>query len=418
MISRVRGTEDILDLTLNNFCITTIKKHLALYNFSEIQTPILEYTNLFTHAIGEATDIVTKEMFIIDREKADGDKSICLRPENTVSIIRACHENRIQHFPWKVFTHGPMFRYERPQKGRLRQFTQCSIEAIGTTNIAEDAHFIKMLDTLFSKEFSLNNYVIKINFLGSVEDRLVHKQALLTFLEQHENVICQTCQARKDKNILRIFDCKNPACIELYTKAPKLIDYLGEENKKEWETLQSLLQHLSVNTIIDNTLVRGLDYYYKTVFEFSSADLGAQNAFCGGGRYQLGKEVGAKENFPCIGVGIGIERLLMLLDNQRDKLPLPHQPALHVILSITEEQNELALFLAADLQNYGLATDIILEKASLSNMMKKANKLGASYVFIIGESEQQNGTVTIKNMQTGASVTIAQIEAANYLINP
>ena len=185
MISRVRGTEDLLDLTLRNFCTSAIRKHLAIFNFQEIQTPIIEYTNLFVHAVGQETDIVTKEMFLIDKEKADGDKSICLRPEGTAPIIRACHENGIQRFPWKVFNFGPMFRYERPQKGRLRQFHQFTIETIGTTSVAQDVHFIKMLDALFGKTFLLNNYVIKLNFLGSTEDRLNHKQALLSFLDQH-----------------------------------------------------------------------------------------------------------------------------------------------------------------------------------------------------------------------------------------
>lgn len=415
MISRVRGTEDLLDLTLRNFCTSTIRKHLAIFNFQEIQTPIIEYTNLFVHAVGQETDIVTKEMFLIDKEKADGDKSICLRPENTASIIRACHENGIQRFPWKVFTFGPMFRYERPQKGRLRQFHQFSIEIIGTTSIAQDAHFIKMLDVLFGKTFSLNNYVIKLNFLGTVEDRLNHKQALLSFLDQHLTTICPTCLVRKDKNALRIFDCKNETCAKLYEQAPKLINYLGEESKQEWNELQSLLQQLSVNFIIEHKLVRGLDYYGKTVFEFSSSDLGAQNAFCGGGRYLLGKEVGASNDFPSIGVGIGIERLLMLLELHQDKLAIPQQPQLHMIIPMTEKQDAVALLLADNLQRHGLVTDIIFEKASMSNMMKKANKLGAHYVLTIGESEQLAGTVGIKDMLTGTNTLVAQTEAANFL---
>lgn len=414
MISRVRGTEDILDLTLRNYAINAIKKHMATYNFSEIQTPILEYTNLFIHAVGQATDIVTKEMYIIDREKADGDKSLCLRPEATAAIIRACHSNKIQRFPWKVFTSGPMFRYERPQKGRLRQFTQVSIENIGSKNIAEDAQFIAMLDALFSRVFSFENYVIKINFLGTVTDRQEHRKALMVFLEKHTDAICATCQTRKEKNALRILDCKNETCKSLYTQAPKITDYLSEESKGEWDQLQTLLKHLSINVVVDDYLVRGLDYYEKTVFEFCSNDLGAQNAFCAGGRYLLGKEVGMRENLPSIGTAIGVERLLLMLEAQ-EQLSLPQQPPLHVILPVAKEQDELALLLAAELQNNGLATDIIFDKASMSNMMKKANKLAAKFVLIIGEEEQTAGTVMIKNMTTGNAQAVKQSAVLEYL---
>jgi len=411
-ISRVRGTEDLLDLRLHNFVLDCVKKHLQRYNFSEIQTPILEHTNLFVHSLGTETDVVAKEMYTFNTSSGE---SICLRPEATASTIRAYFENRIEQAPWKVFTYGPMFRHERPQKGRWRQFSQMSIEVIASDSIAQDAHFIKMLDTLYSDILKLENYVVKLNFLGCSDDRKEHKQALLSFLETVTEKICSTCITRKEKNTLRIFDCKNEADKETYTKAPKLVDHLCRPCNKEWQQLMSMLTMLSVSYVIDPTLVRGLDYYNKTVFEFSSRELGAQNAFCGGGRYNLGKEVGAKDNFPSIGVGIGMGRLLLLVENVQSKLIIPQEPALSVIIPFSDDQHQLALLLATDLQNNNICADILVEGASLSSMMKKANKMGAKYALLLGPDEQTNGTVAIKNMQTGASETIKQAEAVKFL---
>jgi len=411
-ITRVRGTEDFLDLRLANFVMNQVKTHLQNYNFSEIQTPILEHTKLFVHALGNETDVVSKEMYTF---QTSGEDSICLRPEATASIIRACFENRIDQFPWKVFLYGPMFRHERPQKGRWRQFSQISIEVIGSNSIAQDAHFIKMLDTLYTDILKLENYVIKLNFLGCSDDRKEHKKALVAFLDSVAGQICDTCKIRKDKNTLRVFDCKNEHDKELYTKAPKLTDYLCKTCQQEWHDLTTMLSMLSVSYLIDPMLVRGLDYYNKTVFEFSSRELGAQNAFCGGGRYNLGKEVGAKEDFPSIGVGIGIGRLLMLVETVQNKLIIPHDPPLHVIIPFTQEQHSLALLLASDLQNNHICVDLLVEGTSLSSMMKKANKMGAKHALLLGPDEQANGTVAIKNMMTGASETIKQAHAVKYL---
>ncbi|MBX9830376.1 histidine--tRNA ligase [Candidatus Babeliales bacterium] len=412
MIARVRGTEDLLDLTLYNFIVGKTQEHFGRHNFNQISTPILENTQLFVHSLGTGTDVVSKEMYIID---GDQDNSICLRPEVTAATIRACFENRIDRFPWKVFNIGPMFRRERPQKGRLRQFHQISIEVIGTSAIGQDAQFIKMLDTLFSNVFKLENYALKINFLGCASDRATHKEKLIVFLNSLIDQICPTCIERKDKNTLRVFDCKNETCKNLYTKAPRLTDCLCSTCDQEWQTLQTLLQFTSVNYIIDTNLVRGLDYYNRTVFEFFSKDLGAQDTFCGGGRYSLGREVGAKEDYESIGAAMGIERLLLLLEPLQHQLALTQPPVLHVILPLANEQDALALLLANTLQQNKLATDIIFEKASMTNMLKKANRTGAKYVLVLGEQEQQDGTVTIKNMMTGQTETVKQAEAVNFL---
>lgn len=412
MISRVTGTEDILDLRTYNFVTSTAKKHFESFNFIEIRTPVLEYTQLFVHSLGAETDVVSKEMYVFSQ---DSDKSVCLRPELTASTIRACFENRIERFPWKVFSYGPLFRRERPQKGRLRQFHQFNIEMIGAQSIMYDAHLIKMVDSLFSKLFSLEHYVIKLNFLGCLEDRKKHKTSLIEFLNKNIAAICETCQKRKEANTLRVFDCKNEACQKIYTQAPFITQHLCQECANEWCVLREQMHILGINFIIDNLLVRGLDYYQKTVFEFSSNQLGSQSAFCGGGRYLLGKEVGATEDYSCIGVGIGIERVLMLLEKNQDKLALQAPSRLHVIIPMTSAQDPIGMLLAHELRRENLTCDIILDKASTTNMMKKANKMGATWVLIIGDTEQQENTVTVKNMMTGESTQVKQEAIINIL---
>ncbi len=414
MISRVRGTQDLLDLNLNNFIIEQIKKHVQNYNFTYIQTPILEYTKLFIHSLGEQTDVVSKEMYVFPSDGSKED-SICLRPEATASVMRAYFENRVEEKPWKVFSFGSMFRRERPQKGRWREFTQLNFEVINSNSVAQDVQFIKMLNSFFSDKLKIENYVLKLNFLGCLDDRIKHKEKLNEYLESFSTEICETCLKRKDSNILRVFDCKNPKCQEIYKDAPKLTDFLCTECSTEWNKLQETLHILSINFILDPKLVRGLDYYNKTVFEFASPDLGAQDAFCGGGRYSLGKEVGAKDNYPSVGAAIGLGRLLLLAQNNIDKLNISQAPALYLILPMSEKQHDLALLMANELQTNNICTDILLEGASIKSMMRKANKMGAKQVLIFGDDEQNNNTVTIKNMQTGESKVVNQSDVINNL---
>lgn len=414
MISRVRGTEDILDLNLYNFILEQAKRHLHIHNFTEIDTPILEHTNLFVRAVGEQTDIVSKEMYVFQKENEED--SICLRPEITASIIRAYFENGVQQRPWKVFAHGPVFRKERPQKGRWRQFTQLSVELIAAKEIEYDAYFLKMIDSFVSDVLKLENYAIKLNFLGCGNDRKNHRRALIDFLDTKKDCMCQTCLDRRIKNPLRVLDCKNENCQKILQESPKLLDFLCSECATEWKKLTDLLSLLSISYVVDHTLVRGLDYYNKTVFEFVSRGLGAQNAFCGGGRYSLGSEIDNKEDVPCIGVGFGMGRLQMLVEQNKDKLLIPTPAPLHVILPMDEAQKPLALMLASELQSKGLATEVILSSASMTNLMKKANRLGAKFVLILGEEEQKNGTVSIKNMQNGQSVVVKQSDAFSALI--
>lgn len=416
MIQRIKGTQDWLNLTLFNLVIDRIARHLAHYNFIQIRTPILESIELFKRSLGVATDVVSKEMFII-KSAHDDAETICLRPEATASIVRAFIENGIVDTPWRVFSWGPMFRYERPQKGRFREFTQLTIENIGAASINHDVELIVLLDRLFAEQLKLNNYALMINFLGSYEDRTRYKTVLKTFLDSDKAAaMCQTCAVRKEANILRVFDCKNPTCQEIYRNAPKMIDHLSKESAQEWQQLQDHLELLSVSYAINPLLVRGLDYYNKTVFEFVSNDLGAQNAFCGGGRYDaLAQELGSKQPQPALGAAIGIERLLMLLEPIQEQLLLPERAALTVIIPLSEQQVTVALLLSDELHAQNKCTEILLDGGSVKSMMRKANKMGATYAVIIGEDEQQQHEVMLKHMINGTEQRIKQTALLEHI---
>ncbi len=417
MIERIKGTQDFLDMSLFNFIYTQCARHLALYHFEEISTPIVEPTELFKRSLGLQTDVVSKEMFTIVSRTDCESESICLRPEATASIVRAFIENNVQQTPWKVYVGGPMFRYERPQKGRYRQFHQVSIEVIGAASVMYDVQFIAMLDRFFHEKLLLNDYVLMLNFLGCPEDRVRYKRVLREFLDSDRAAdICSLCKERKEKNILRTIDCKNQTCQLIYKDAPRLVDHLCPPCSAEWVQLQRGLELLSVTHVCTSSLVRGLDYYNKTVFEFASERLGAQSTFCAGGRYdQLVKELGGKEDEPSVGAALGIERIMLLLEPLRAKLALPEKQALHVIMPLGAEQHALALLLAENLQHHGFCIDVFLDNDSPKSMMRKAHKLGASSCLILGTEEQQNRTVTIKNMVTGSQETVDQARAHAHL---
>jgi len=415
MISRIKGTQDFIDLTLFNFIIDQARKHLELYSFSQIETPLLEPTELFKRSLGLQTDVVGKEMYTVNTGPHGDD--ICLRPEATAAIVRAFIENHIQQTPWKVFLAGAMFRHERPQKGRYRQFHQISIEVIGAAAVMQDVQFIVMLDHFFGQKLLIPNYVLQLNFLGCPEDRARHKIALKEFLLSDEaHIICNLCKDRSEKNIMRIFDCKNEVCQKLYTTAPRITDYLCGQCSGEWSIICEQLNILGVKYSHQPTLVRGLDYYNKIVFEFVSNNLGAQNTFCAGGRYdQLITQIGGKTDQPSLGAAMGIERLMLLLEDHKDLLVLPKKPVLHLIMPMGHDEQLPALTLANSLRSQGLAVDVMLEGDSIKSMMKKADKINAHYALIIGSDEQQAHEVTIKNMVTGESYRVKQADALSAL---
>lgn len=415
MINKVRGTQDILDMRLFDFLIKKISGYLNIYNFSHINTPILEHTELFKRSLGLQTDVVTKEMYIFNNTNTE-EESICLRPELTASTLRAFLNAGIQAVPWKAFTYGPLFRHERPQKGRLREFNQINAEVIGSDSIYQDAQFIKMFERLFQEEFNLDEYALIINFLGCKNDRNSFKFILNNFLDTVLYKICNNCKERKDKNIMRVFDCKNEACQETYMSAPHLTDHMCSECNIEWTTLKNELEHLAVTYSHVPTLVRGLDYYDKTVFEFVSMNLGAQSSFCAGGRYNsLANDLGSKQNYSCIGAALGLERFTLMLEAEKIDLSKIEEQILHVVLPIAKEQISLALLFADELQAKKLKTEVLLEGDSVKSMFRTANRLNARYCLIIGDTEQKDGCVIIKDMQNSTEQRVKLTEAINIL---
>ena len=400
MIRKVRGTEDIFDLQPEQALVNVIRKTFVQHNFSEISLPLFESTDLFARSLGTSTDVVSKEMYTF---APAGGESISLRPESTASTVRAFLEAKIQELPWKVFTYGPMFRHERPQKGRWRQFNQCSIESIGSKSIIEDALFIRMLYQLFAQKLNLENFKLQINWLGTIEDREQFKKTLLQFLEPHQEKICDTCQTRLTKNILRIFDCKSKDCQKIYATAPRLTDSLSEESEQAWNKIQSLLKELQISFLINPSLVRGLDYYSGIVFEFSSDLLGAQSAFCGGGRYELSSQLDGGET-PSMGAAIGIGRLLMIQEAEAKMLSV-EKKELIAILPLSKDQHEAAMNIYTQLIDANIKTELVLNKKSIKSLFKKADALQAHSVVILGEDEVTTNSYVLKNMKTGDQKT-------------
>lgn len=415
MITRIKGTHDLLDMSLYNHILTHAHQFLARYHFTQITTPILESTDLFKRSLGLETDVVSKEMFIVSGSH-ESEESICLRPEATASTMRTFLEHGQQTTPWQVYTVGPMFRYERPQKGRFRQFNQISIEVIGSSAVMRDVQFITMLDRFFQRTLKLDCYALLLNFLGCAADRAQYKKVLYDYLQPRTEQLCSTCLVRKEKNILRIFDCKNPQCQSLYKTAPALADYYCADCAAEWKTLQETLELLSVSFSINPHLVRGLDYYDKVVFEFVSANLGAQSAFCSGGRYNgLAEQLGSSSAVPSIGAAVGIERLMMLLEHYKDQLMLAQQEALYVVAPYSVDQQPLALLIADTLRAHNFTVDILCEQDSFKSMMRKANKMAARACLIIGPDEQAQRQVTVKDMVNGTEQRVNQVDLVTYL---
>ncbi|MGA9530706.1 MAG: histidine--tRNA ligase [Candidatus Babeliales bacterium] len=418
MVRRVKGTQDFIHLNAFNATIEAIRTHLQRCHFQEIATPIIEYSELFNRSLGTETDIVNKEMFYIQNKTEENEHQLCLRPEGTAPIMRAFLEHTITQHPWHVFSIGPMFRYERPQKGRYRQFHQVTIESIKALSHNHDSDLLVTLDRLFQRVFHLDDYALIINFLGCKKDRLSYKEHLVSFLDSIADQLCSTCQMRRHTNTLRVLDCKKTSCITLYHNAPQITAFLCTSCAEEWEIIQKNLTILGVSFVIKSTLVRGLDYYTKTIFEFVSHHLGAQSAFCGGGRYDhLSQELGAAEAHPSIGAAIGIERLLMLLHSNGNFLEQNKpKPSLITIIPFGEtKEHTIALMLADLLRSHHHTTTILFDGKSLKSMMRQANKMEATHVLIIGSEEQEKQTVTIKYMLTGATETVPQYKILDYL---
>lgn len=403
MIQKVKGTQDLLDMALYDAVYQAAYRFFSAAQFSHIQTPIIEHEALFKRSVGQQTDIATKEMYTF----ATNDREVfCLRPEGTASVMRAFFEGAIVARPWQVFTHGPMFRHERPQKGRWRQFSQFNLEAVGISSVVHDVRFIALLNDFFFRELKIHDYVLSINYLGTKEDRAAHRIVLKEFLDAHRAQLCATCVQRADTNMLRVFDCKNDSCQRLYADAPYITDHLSPESRAEWEQLNLLLDALSVNRVHNKCLVRGLDYYNKVVFEFSSPLLGAQSAFCGGGQYDLASAFDHKEPVASIGAAIGMERLLLLLEAAQFPFAPASLPPVVAVVPFDDSCSLLALLAHQALYRAGIATDVLV--GGIKKALKKANTRGVSWVVLIGEQERESATVLLKNMHTGVQEVVGQ----------
>ncbi len=406
MINAPRGTEDILPPDSLNwqYIEEKAKKVLKTYNYQEIRTPIFEYTDLFARGIGENTDIVEKEMYTFEDK---GGRSLTLRPEGTAPIVRSFLENKIygQAQPTKYFYIGPMFRYERPQAGRFRQFHQIGVEAFGSNDPRLDCEII-YLGVDFLKKLGLQNFEVYINSIGCQECRKNYLQKLKNYLNKYADELCEDCKNRLVKNPLRVLDCKQEECQQIIEKGPDILNFLCEDCLSHFQKLKDYLDQLNITYQVDSTLVRGLDYYTNTAFEIKYSGLGAQDTIFGGGRYNdLTAEIGNKE-VPGIGFAIGIERLLLTLQEQNISLPVDNYLDVYFV-TIGEKARDKAMVMLKDFRDKGLKTTMDYTDRSVGSQMKAADRLQAKYSIILGEDELNKNRVTLRNMESGNEQEIA-----------
>ncbi|HWR40977.1 MAG TPA: histidine--tRNA ligase [Patescibacteria group bacterium] len=400
LISVPKGTKDILPDTSGywQYLEQTAREVCRSYAYQEIRTPIFEHTELFLRGIGETTDIVAKEMYtFVDK----GDRSVTLRPENTAAVVRAFIEHKLYALPQptKLFYIGPMFRYDKPQAGRYRQFHQFGAEAIGAAGPAVDAEMI-LLAVQLCQKLGLNELKLYLNSVGCPNCRPVYREKLQDFLRDKLPQLCGDCQSRFDKNPLRILDCKNEKCNQLSQGAPHIADCLCPECSGHFTGLQTLLTAAGVDFVLNPRLVRGLDYYTKTAFEIQYTPLGAQSAVCGGGRYDgLIAECGGQPT-PGIGFAMGLERILLALEKQ-NLFPEISTAIDLFVAPMDQAAQPLGLKLMTDLRRSGLTCDMDYMNRSLKAQMKYANKYPARFVAIIGEEEVTQNKVMLKNMTSG-----------------
>ena len=367
------------------------------FGYAELRTPIFEETALFLRGVGDTTDIVQKEMYTFEDT---GGRSLTLRPENTASAVRAYVENKLfaGQQPVRLFYMGPMFRYERPQAGRFRQFHQFGVECFGPASPAADAEVIA-LAWEFYRRLGLKNLELNLNSVGCPNCRPAYRQALQDFLRPHLSELCPTCQERFEKNPLRILDCKNPQCQQFLQGAPTTLDALCDECHEHFEAVQSYLHAAAIPYRLNTKLVRGLDYYTNTAFEILLSDIGAQSAVCGGGRYNgLVEELGGKAT-PGVGFALGMERVFSALTAQ--KLALPEQPGLDVFVAVLDKQAQTMAFqLACNLRQSGLAAGYDTMERSLKAQFKYADSQRAAYTLLVGGEELTRDSVVLRDMQS------------------
>ncbi|MDG5786453.1 histidine--tRNA ligase [Evansella sp. AB-P1] len=412
-----RGTQDILPDQSSKWQYIEQKAHdlCSRYNYKEIRTPIFEQTELFARGVGDTTDIVQKEMYTFEDR---GGRSLTLRPEGTASTVRSYVENKMHGWadqPVKLYYIGPMFRYERPQSGRMRQFVQFGIEAMGSADPAIDAEVIGLAMDFYG-ELGLKNLKLVVNSLGDKESRDNHRNALVKHFQPRISEFCSDCQSRLEKNPLRILDCKKDRDHELMTTAPSILDYLNEESVQYFDTVQHYLQSMNIPFEVDGTLVRGLDYYNNTAFEImiDGDGFGAITTLSGGGRYNgLVEEIGGPAT-PGIGFALSIERLLMALDAQNITLPVKKGLDAYLVV-MGEEPKKYAPKLLHDLRAKGLSVDTDYLDKKMKGQLKAADRQQATFAIILGEEELSQKMVQVKELEIGNQETISLDSITTYI---
>jgi histidyl-tRNA synthetase len=422
MIKAVRGTRDLLppDTALWNFVEAAARDVFRAYNFHEIRTPIFEETQLFARSVGEETDIVAKEMYTWeDRARAESEKgqSLTLRPENTAGVVRAY----IEHKLWerglnKLFYIGPQFRRERPQKGRYRQFYQIGAEVIGpptagSESPARDAEVIELLAT-FLDRLGIAHWTLHLNSVGCSKDRPLFNEALGKALQPVISGMCADCQRRATTNPLRIFDCKVPADQPIIEKLPRISEFLDQGCRTHFAEVQSILQAVGVPFVINDRLVRGLDYYTRTAFEFTHGALGAQNAILGGGRYDGLSESLGGPSAPGIGFAIGEDRLVMSLKESAEAVM--RKPDVY-LAALGPGMNREAARLARELRRHDLVIELGDESFRLKKSFETATRMGASLALIVGENEAKADSFAVKDLATGEQISVPRSELAKRI---
>ncbi|ENQ8060710.1 histidine--tRNA ligase [Vibrio parahaemolyticus] len=414
-IQAIRGMNDCLPTQspLWQKLENTVKNVISAYGYNEVRMPIVEETNLFSRAVGEETDVVSKEMYTFDDRNGD---SLTLRPEGTAGCVRSCIQNSlINRDEQRLWYMGPMFRHERPQKGRYRQFHQCGVEVFGLNGPDVDAELIMMTARLW-RELGIDNHVrLELNSIGSQEDRADYRTALVAFLEQHIDVLDEDCKRRMHTNPLRVLDTKNPDIQAILGDAPRLSEYLGEESKAHFAGLCELLDAAGIEYTVNERLVRGLDYYNRTVFEWITESLGAQGTVCGGGRYDgLVEQLGGKPT-PAVGFAMGLERLVLMLETL--ELTDVRRSVDVYVVTAGEGTMMAGMKLAEQLREAisGVRVMNHFGGGNFKKQFKRADKVGAVVALVLGENEVADNTVVLKDLVGGEQETYSQAEVAEKI---
>ncbi|MEE0856053.1 MAG: histidine--tRNA ligase [Ruminococcus sp.] len=403
---KIKGTEDVLPKESYRwqFIESIMREEARCYGFKEIRTPVFEHTELFARGVGQTTDVVQKEMYTFDTK---GGESVTLRPEGTAGAARAVLEHALDNegLPIKASYFVSCYRYEKPQAGRLREFHQFGIEEYGTQSPVADAELICVAQSIFER-LGIGQLRLELNSIGCPECRAKYNEALREYFGQFKDRLCQTCLSRLERNPMRLLDCKSPEDKEIAKDAPKITDYLCEECEQHFTEVKSYLDAAGVEYTVNPTIVRGLDYYTKTVFEFVTDCIGAQGTVCGGGRYDgLIEELGGK-HMPSLGFAMGLERLLMVMDSQGIVIPNNNQTSLY-IATMGDAAKVKAFELLRGVRECGLAAETDVVGRGLRAQMKYADKIGAKYSLVLGDNELEQNCASVKNMETGEQTTLA-----------